>query len=206
MDTFETGNSGQFSEELRDKLSGILNQQLADTVDLRLQVRQGYWNLRGRYAPELRLLFDGLARELRQFIDLIADRICVFGGCATASVRIAAQRSSLRNYPADALEAHDHVEALLSSYSKYEVGALKATKDIEELRDFQTVGLLLEICNAVEKNLWFLEAYLEAIAVGSTGGRLPRWTSAFEDPRQRSNHFAGPAGVQTPGIGGGGRH
>jgi hypothetical protein len=43
----------------------LLNKQLADTIDLRLQARQARFNVRGLYARELGLMFDGLAGELR---------------------------------------------------------------------------------------------------------------------------------------------
>src|SRR5436190_117309 len=61
----------------RTTIIRLLNKQLADTLDLRSQARQSYFNVRGPYSQELRSLFDGLARDLRHFADLIAQRIVV---------------------------------------------------------------------------------------------------------------------------------
>jgi starvation-inducible DNA-binding protein len=171
------------------KHTHLLNRQLADTVDLRLQARQARFNVRGPYAPVLQPLFDGLARDLRHFADLIAQRITVFGGTASASVRFAASESNLRDYPLDALEAQDHLKALLSGYSRYELDTRRNLDTAEAEGDLETVKLLCAILVSIEKSLWFLEAYLEGIAVGLHGRKLPAWFSTFGD--------TGEAGVAT---------
>jgi len=67
--------SSHLSKETPDNgrtIVRLLNKQLADTLDLRSQARQSYFNVRGPYSHELRSLFDGLAIDLRYFADLIA--------------------------------------------------------------------------------------------------------------------------------------
>src|SRR5881296_1305948 len=61
----------------RTTIVRLLNKQLADTLDLRLQARQSYFNVRGSYCQELRSLFDGLARDLRHFAREIGDSATV---------------------------------------------------------------------------------------------------------------------------------
>jgi starvation-inducible DNA-binding protein len=157
----------------------LLNQQLADTLDLRSQARQSYFNVRGSYSQELRLLFDGLARDLRQVADLVAERITDVGGYAIATVRSVADESGLRHYPTDVLDAHDQLEALLSSYSRYELDTQHNMKAAREIGDSETAALLQVIGVSIENNLWFLEAYLEGIAIGLHGRKLPSWTSTL---------------------------
>jgi hypothetical protein len=84
----------------------------------------------------------------------------------------------------DALDAHDHLEALLSSYSRYESDTKHNMKAAQEIGDSETLELLQVISVSIENNLWFLEAYLEGVAIGLHGGRLPRWISAFSNPQK----------------------
>jgi starvation-inducible DNA-binding protein len=175
------------------KITQLLNKQLADTIDLRSQARPAHFNVKGACVEELRSLFDGLARDLRQFADIIAQRIRTLGGQAAATVRFAAYESNLRDYPLDALDAHDHLEALLSSYSRYESDTKHNMKAAQGIGDSETLELPQVISVSIENNLWFLEAYLEGVAIGLHGGKLPRWISAFTNPQQTPREGAGAA-------------
>ena len=185
----KSGNSSNANASSADlRITQLLNRQLADTIDLRSQARQACFNVKGDSAEELRSLFDGLARDLQQFSDLIAERIRTLGGQAAATVRIAAYESNLHDYPLDALGAQDHLEALLSSYSRYELDTRHNLKAAQEIGDSPTVALLEVISGSIERNLWFLEAYLEATAVGLHGRKLPQWTSAFDSLGKTDKH------------------
>jgi starvation-inducible DNA-binding protein len=157
----------------------LLNKQLADTLDLRSQARQSYFNVKGSYTDELRSLFAGLAWDLRYSADLIARCINRAGGYAIATVRSVADESGLRDYPEGILDAHEQLEAMLSSYSRYELDTQQNIKAAQEMGDPGTIALLQLISASIENNLWFLEAYLEGIAVGLHGRKLPSWTSTL---------------------------
>jgi starvation-inducible DNA-binding protein len=165
----------------------LLNQALADTVDLRMQARQAALNVKGAYVVELNSLFNGLARDLRESTDIIARRIVALGGRPIATVRSVARHSHLREYPMDALDANEHLQALLSSYSRYELSIRNTRKTISETNDAETARLLDSIADSIERNLWLLEAHLEGIAVGLHGGKLPKWTPAFPSRQRRSD-------------------
>jgi starvation-inducible DNA-binding protein len=187
-------NSGRPNETV-SKTIQLLNRQLADTVDLRSQARQAHFNVRGAHIQELRSLFDGLARDVRHFADLLAARITASGGTATATVRFSANESALRDYPMDAFDARDHLEALLSSYSRYEWDTRNNIKALQEIQDFESVRLLQVILGSIERSLWFLEAYLEGMAIGLHGRKLPPWTSAFEVANGNGRKRATSSGV-----------
>jgi starvation-inducible DNA-binding protein len=161
-------------------LVNLLNKQLADTIDLRLQARQARFNVRGPYARELGSMFDGLAGELRWFGDLISQRIGAVGGHPAATVRFVASESNLPDFPTDAFDARDHLDALLSSYSRFEMDTQANIKSAKGIGDFETVRLLQMIAASIENDLWFLEAYFEGIAVGLHGRKLPPWTPKFD--------------------------
>jgi starvation-inducible DNA-binding protein len=179
----------QVPDERTTKIIRMLNKQLADTLDLRSQIRESYFNVNGPYDQELRSLFDGLALELWRFTNLTATSIQDLGGYAVATVRSVAAESSLRDYPADVVDARDHLGALLSAYSRYELNTRYNMKAIQELGGFESVALLQVVLGSVENNLWFLEAYWEGIAIGLHGRKLPVWTSALSNqPRLNQNH------------------
>src|SRR6266568_151409 len=47
----------------------LLNQRLADVIDLGLQAKQAHWNVKGPHFIGLHELFDKLAKELEEFTD-----------------------------------------------------------------------------------------------------------------------------------------
>jgi starvation-inducible DNA-binding protein len=170
----------------------LLNKQLADTLDLRSQARQSYFNARGPYLQQLRDLFGGLGHDLVQITDLIAQGINETGGYAIASARSVARESGLREYPVDTLEARDQLQTLLSNYSRYELDTRNNMKAAREAGESATVLLLHVILSTIENHLWFLEAYLEGIVTRSASAtarslnsghatQLPAWTSSLSN-------------------------
>src|SRR5574339_962489 len=87
------------SEQTRRKVIVVLNQHLADALDLQLQAKQAHWNVKGPSFFSLHELFDKVAEELEGFIDEIAERAVALGGVARGTVRIAARSSRLNEYP-----------------------------------------------------------------------------------------------------------
>ena len=65
--------------EVREKATALLNQHLADAMDLYSQTKQAHWNVKGMQFSQLHELFDTLADSVEEFVDLIAERLgCEF--------------------------------------------------------------------------------------------------------------------------------
>ena len=73
-------------EESRRKMIELLNQHLADVLDLGLQAKQAHWNVKGPSFIALHELFDKVADELEDFTDDIAERAVQLGGVALGTV------------------------------------------------------------------------------------------------------------------------
>ena len=58
----------------REKLVELLNARLADTFDLYSQTKQAHWNVKGAQFFPLHELFEKLAQELADYVDMIAER------------------------------------------------------------------------------------------------------------------------------------
>lgn len=149
-------------EENRAQLVEILNARLADASDLKSQAKQAHWNVKGMNFFQLHELFDAVATVVEAHVDLIAERITTLGGTAHGTVRSAAQRSSLSEYPHEITDGPSHVDALSTALADF--GRL-VRRDIDEagnLGDQDTADLLTEISREIDKNLWFVEAHLQA--------------------------------------------
>lgn len=146
----------------REKLIGLLNQRLADAADLRSQAKQAHWNVKGMNFIALHELFDRVAVDLEPIIDDIAERITTLGGTANGTVRVAAQSSSLAEYPLEITDGADHVDALSNVLADF---AKKVRADIDaadELGDAGTADLLTGVSRTTDKLLWFVEAHIRS--------------------------------------------
>ncbi len=147
--------------ETRIQIITLLNQTLALTLDLKTQVKQAHWNVKGMNFYQLHQLFDAIASQVEEYSDLIAERVTTLGGMAMGTVRIAAQASTLPEFPFEITDGKDHVAALadrLAIYAQFMRNAIAQTTD---LGDADTADIYTEISRAVDKDLWFLEAHLQ---------------------------------------------
>jgi starvation-inducible DNA-binding protein len=146
----------------REKLIALLNQHLADTFDLHSQSKQAHWNVKGAQFHQLHELFDELAAQLREYVDLIAERATALGGTALGTVRMAATASRLTEYPLDAVDSLQHVDALAARFAALAATTRAAIESSSELGDADTSDLFTEVSRGLDKSLWFLEAHLQA--------------------------------------------
>jgi starvation-inducible DNA-binding protein len=150
------------SERNRDQLCEILNDTLAETLDLQTQVKQAHWNVKGVHFYQLHLLFDEMATELEEYVDMIAERITTLGGTAFGTIRMAVKKSTLPDYPTDITEGMEHVEALAERYAQYGESVRENIDVTDHLEDKDTADLYTEVSRGIDKRLWFLEAHLQA--------------------------------------------
>src|SRR4029453_15727829 len=97
--------------EIRLYVVQLLNQTLACTVDLRSQIKQACWNVKGHDLVLLHALFATMATELDTYTDLVAERLVVLGGVARGTARTAVRHSPLPEYPGGIMDGDPHVRA-----------------------------------------------------------------------------------------------
>ncbi len=149
------------SAKTREPLIEMLNGHLAETFDLMSQVKQAHWNVKGKDFYQLHLLFDVIAGEMAEFVDLIAERCTQLGGYATGTVRMAAENSPLPEYPTEIVEGMDHVTALVERFGPYCGHIRQAIEDSDKLGDPTTSDMYTQISRKVDERLWFLEAHIQ---------------------------------------------
>jgi starvation-inducible DNA-binding protein len=149
-------------EKVRGPVCQILNQTLAESLDLMTQTKQAHWNVKGVHFYQLHLLFDEIASELAEYVDEFAERITSLGGTAFGTIRMASRASTLPDYPTDITEGMDHVVELSARFARYAHGLRECIDSTGELGDADTQDLYTGISRNIDKRLWFLEAHLQA--------------------------------------------
>ena len=145
---FETEND--ISQERRAELNTLMNQRLADAVDLQAQMKQAHWNVKGPHFIGLHELFDQIDEAVESYVDLIAERIVQLGGVAEGTVRVGAARSRLEEYPLDIADGQAHVEAVAKALSTFGHEARNTIDQAEELDDADTADIFTEISRGID--------------------------------------------------------
>jgi starvation-inducible DNA-binding protein len=150
------------AKDKREKLIALLNSRLADASDLKSQAKQAHWNVKGMSFIALHELFDDVATAVEAHIDLIAERVTTLGGTALGTVRLSAENSILSEYPHEITEGADHVDALSTALADFGKAVRKAIDESSDLGDQDTADLFTEISREIDKQLWFVEAHIQA--------------------------------------------
>ena len=158
---YKTKNDIQ--ESARVALITILNQRLADAIDLQLQMKQAHWNVKGPSFIALHELFDKISEDVESYVDTIAERVVQFGGIALGTVRISGAESRLEEYPIAIAEGPAHVEAVSSALSDFGKEVRRSIDEANQLDDAGTADIFTEISRGTDKWLWFVEAHAQAM-------------------------------------------
>jgi starvation-inducible DNA-binding protein len=146
--------------ETRAYVIQILNQSLACTVDLRSQVSQACWNIKGKDFSLLHPLFATLVTELAAYTDLVAERIAALGGVVRGTARMAAMQSKLQEYPDALVDGNAHVLALAERFAQYATTLRDGIFHAADVEDTDTAAIYTDISRGIDKRLWVLEAHL----------------------------------------------
>lgn len=150
------------AKEKREKLIELLNSRLADASDLKSQIKQAHWNVKGMSFIALHELFDSIATAVEAHVDLIAERVTTLGGTAMGTVRLAAQNSGLSEYPHEITEGAAHVDAVSTALADFGKVVRKGIDEAADLGDQDTADIFTEISREIDKQLWFVEAHIQA--------------------------------------------
>lgn len=149
-------------ESIRVEVIPLLNQRLAECIDLQLQCKQAHWNVKGPSFIGLHKLFDEVYEAVEEYVDLIAERIVQLGGIAEGTVGAVEGRSALVDYPLALATGAEHVAALSDALSGFARAARIGIEEMQELKDADSADILTDISRGVDKWLWFVEAHQQA--------------------------------------------
>ncbi len=147
---------------IREQVVNVLSGRLADGLDLYSQIKQAHWTIRGEGFIALHELFDKVASDVLEAVDLIAERIQQLGGSAQGTVRVSAQNSLLPEYPLTITNPRDHIIAIASVLSKFNHLLRENIDYLSALKDSVTADIFTEILRTLDKDLWFIESNQES--------------------------------------------
>ncbi|HLT30005.1 MAG TPA: DNA starvation/stationary phase protection protein Dps [Myxococcaceae bacterium] len=155
-------SSVDVSKEKRAGLIELLNELLANSLDLHSQAKQAHWNVKGRHFISAHELFEDVAKHTAAHSDDIAERVAALGGYALGTTRQVAQRTRLDEFAPSSLNGQDCLSELVDRLAAH---ATLLRAGIEQtggdLADPVTEDLLVEVLREVEVDLWFLESHLD---------------------------------------------
>src|SRR5439155_14350067 len=161
--TYETLND--LPESARAQVIDLLNQRLADAIDLQTQMKQAHWNVKGPQFIALHKLFDEIDEAVEEYVDLLAERVVQLGGIAEGTARIVAERSELPEYPPTIATGEEHVWAVSNALASFGTRIRRAIDETGDLDDSDSADICTEISRGVDKWLWFVEAHAEAAKI-----------------------------------------
>jgi starvation-inducible DNA-binding protein len=154
---YETKNDLQM--KIRTQMITLMQDRLADCIDLMIQGKQAHWNVKGPNFFSLHELFDKVSEETEEYVDLIAERIVQLGGIAEGTIQSVSERSTLPEYPLQISDGSEHVARFSHALAYFGELARKAIDQSNELNDADTADIFTEISRGLDKWLWMVEAH-----------------------------------------------
>jgi starvation-inducible DNA-binding protein len=154
------------SEEVRDRVTGILNRMLADEHALYVKTRNYHWNVTGPQFHSLHEMLEDFYQKLAPLADDLAERVRQMGGRAIGTMAEFSQQTRVSEQPGEAPEARQMIENLLADHEQI-IRDLRGDIDVcaDELKDQGTADFLTGLMEQHEKMAWMHRAFLEGRSV-----------------------------------------
>ena len=150
-------------ENNRQAIIALLNARLADSTDLRTQVKWAHWNVKGLHFIQLHELFDSVASHVEEQTDTIAERVTTLGGVANGTVREAAAKSGLKEADLTASDGPSMLKFIVHNVAHHANAMREAVQESNDLGDPITCDMFTTLTRELDKDLWFLEAHLTQV-------------------------------------------
>ena len=157
----------------------VLDRQWMDTVELRTHVDQARQCIRAGIPRNIRSLLDGMSCELNACCRMLQDRIAQLSPRFMRSLQsaIESESSFWRLFPTEESDCATHFEALLSGFARYARRASDSVTFMELMGDTESLILLERISAVADRGIWFIELYMESLALHMDSEHLPEFTT-----------------------------
>ena len=149
-------------EAVRFQICQMLSTHLAEAVDLQHQYTHAHWNVKGPHFIGLHKLFEELADQLDPVIDDIAERIVQLGGTPNGTVQGVTAATRLPEMPVNLFEGLALVQQTSLAAAAFAARVREGVDLTGESGDALTADLLTEAGRLLDKQVWLLDAHLQA--------------------------------------------
>jgi starvation-inducible DNA-binding protein len=143
------------------RLSGQLNQVLADSYALMALTHVAHWNVEGPGFFALHTAFQTQYEELFTAIDEIAERIRALGAYANGGLDNLARKAQMQEFAAP-LPQEEYVRLLVVANEKLVADAARARETAGEANDPESQDLMIERITLHQKTIWMLNSFLKS--------------------------------------------
>jgi len=166
----------EYSEEQkRERVAHLLSRELACALDLNDHLKLAVNALDGRAHSNISNLLRSLLGQLMTHELLLIQRLEILApGSGNVHDHSQGHQKFWVLYPEENRDCRAHLEALVAGYAGFMRSTSEIATTVKRFADVDSLQLLKD-CEAVgNRGLWFLEIYLEGLAVGMDSSRLPR--------------------------------
>jgi hypothetical protein len=169
--TLETSQS-----DMANKIAFLLMGELAFARELGIHLRHASRAFKLRFRPRIAELVIHLHNDLLADSRALTKHLEILSpGCGGLGAGVTGQQSFWALFPTSDADSRSHLEALVGGYARF----MRITSDIatglRALGDAEGLRILERFTTAGGRALWYLEIYLEAVALHNDESRLPLW-------------------------------
>ena len=139
----------------------LLNDRLADSIDLALLTKQAHWNVKGPQFIAIHEMLDNFRTQIDDHVDTMAERVVQLGGIALGTTQVVEKATILTPYPTGIYKIQDHLVALIARYALLANTIRGSIDAADEAGDADTADIFTAFSRALDKALWFLEAHTQ---------------------------------------------
>lgn len=138
----------------------LLNQQLATYIDLKLQLKQAHWNVKGPNFIGLHELFDDAAGQVDGWCDTIAERARALGGEACGTIDDVSASTLLKPYTVGVAPWDRHVAAIMAALDIVSKSGRQAIQTCLGADDQATADVFIELVRGVDKLRYLIGSHV----------------------------------------------
>jgi len=147
-----------YKQEESEAIVQSLNQLLANYHVHYQKLRNFHWNVTGGDFFDLHEKFEELYNEAFANIDLIAERIRVFGMTPLSRITDYLENSTIKEVGTD-LDSKSMVKEVLKDFEILAENMNECAERVSELGDTATEDMLISFIKTLESNHWMLTSF-----------------------------------------------
>lgn len=160
------------TDEQRQGVIGLLNQDLSDTYLLVIKTKKYHWDVVGPQFRTMHEMWDEQYELLSSYVDNYAERIRMLGGYPVGTAEGFLKNATLREHPGDLPTVEEMVARLVTDHEQL-IRNLRGHIDQcgDDFHDEGTADFLTGIMEKHEEMAWMLRSFLEGEALKPSGQR-----------------------------------